>query len=113
MPVKKAKRNIKKQKPQPEMVYISNEPARKWMWLLVITFAVCIFVLWGWSYKTKLASFNWQSTPESKIIANGQNDWDQLFREAEAKQNKEILKQQIDELIKQMPKTAATATGSL
>lgn len=112
MPVKKAKRNAK-EKSQPEITYISNEPARKWMWLFVTVFAAAIVVLWGWSYKTKLASFNWQTTPENKILEKSQNDWDELFREAEANQNKEILKQQIDGLIKQIPISSTTATNTL
>lgn len=88
------------------MIYVSNEPARKWMWLLVAIFVILIAALWGWSFKVRLASFSWQNTPENKLVEKSQNDWDELFREAEANQNKTILEEQVKNLIKQISVTS-------
>ncbi len=96
----------------PEQTAINNfvhyaarqEAARRWMWLGVISFAIMIIILWGWSFYLKTTSLHWKSSPNNSLIGNAKKDWGAIFEQNKNEQlrmeaNQRALTQTIQEAV--------------
>ena len=81
------------------MPYPENPKAKMWLWIGVSIFTAIILVLWGWATSINLASFNWNKTPEKKLVEKSQNDWNELFNDEKSQIKTEQMKLQIKNIL--------------
>jgi FtsZ-interacting cell division protein ZipA len=90
------------------MPYQKNPKAKIWLWICVSAVSIIILVLWGWAANMRISSFNWDKTPEKKLIKKSQADWDTLFNNEESRIKNERMKLQIKNILN----TIITETNS-
>ena len=87
-----------------------------WLWIGVSIFTAIILVLWGWATSINLASFNWNKTPEKKLVEKSQNDWNELFNDEKSQIKTEQMKLQIKNILNTIiteVNTTTTATTTI
>lgn len=87
-----------------------NAAAKKWLWIWVSTFTIIIVALWGWATKISLSSFNWNKTPEKKLVENSKTEWNTLFNDENTRIKNEKLKLQLKNLVNQIITEANSST---
>ena len=79
--------------------YPENPKAKMWLWICVSAVSVVILVLWRWATSISLSSFNWNKTPEKKLLETSRNDWDTLFNNEQSRTKSEQMKLQIKNIL--------------
>ena len=67
-----------------------NPEAKRLMWIGVIIFSIMILLLWCWSMKIHFSNLSIERMPEQKLIQKTQADWNNLFKQTEEEQLKNI-----------------------
>ncbi len=87
-----------------------NRSARRYLWIGVISFMVIIGVLWGWSLKLQISSFRWSGTPEQKLIAENQKNWQNAFAPRNQTTSTISAQEKIKQALTLIVENAATTT---
>ena len=100
------------QESEPLHLRPENAAAKMWLWIGVSIFTAIILVLWGWATSINLASFNWNKTPEKKLVEKSQNDWDALFNSEQSRIKNEQMKLRIKNILNTIITEVNTTTNS-
>ncbi len=123
-PIKKNKGKLKKSTPAKDallelkerenslIIKPENAAAKRLMWFSATLFSLMIIILWGWAMKVRLDNLSIKQTPETKLIKQGQQDWDTLFNQTNENQQQTTTLSNIKKYLQQIVDTASNSTSS-
>lgn len=86
----------------------SQNKAKSWLWLGVISISAIIFFFWGWSLLSNISLFSWKRTQENNLVKKTQTDWNEIFTKTEkSEKEKRQLKEQLAIMVNEIKKQAA------
>ncbi len=89
-----------------------SKEARRYLWGGVILLSSIIFLLWGLSLKTQIATINWRTVPEANLIKANPTDWNTIFIEREANRSAAMAKESIRLALTQLNAASSSTTST-